>query len=108
MDDVDIKHLCNMIDRYIRYRILKFKYLREFLMTNNFRRALSYGIFGLREVNECFVNSIIVIYKWLLNVIYKKTVSSPNGTLYKETQISYMPTLFFKNYYYQFSRAKLN
>lgn len=128
MEDDHIKYLGIIIDRHMRWNlqtkqlitkirghIPKFKYLRDFLTPNNLKTLyysqieslLSYGIVGWGGVNECFLNSVHVIQKWVLKVIYNKTMCYPTETLYIETEVKDLRQLFFQKILLSVFRDKI-
>lgn len=117
MESESIKYLGIMIDRHLRWNlqtkqlvtkirghIPKFKYLRDFLMLKNLKTLyysqieslLSYGIVGWGGVNECYLNSLQVVQKWVLKIIHHKTVTYPTDLLYKENEIKDIRQLYFQ------------
>lgn len=96
--DIHIKQLV----KKIRGHIPKFKYLRDFLKTNYLKTIyysqieslLSYGILGWGGVNECYLNNVHIIQKWVLKIIFHKTKYYPSDILYKETQIKDVRQVF--------------
>lgn len=98
--DMQIKHTA----RKIRGFLSKFKYLRDFLSQNHLKTLyfslieslLSYGILGWGGVNDCFLNELHILQKWILKIMYHKKLSFPTEALYNESQIKDIRQIYFQ------------
>lgn len=103
-----VKYLGIIVDRHLRWDLqikniakkirgllYKFKYLKDFLSLQHLKTLyfalvqsqLSYGIIGWGGVNDCYLENLNVLQKWILKIIYEKEISFPSDRLFKEATV---------------------
>lgn len=104
----DIRYLGIHVDRHLRWdkhiQILvnkirgllnKFKYMKQYLNTKSMmtlyyalvESQITYGILGWGGAYDAHMNSLSVVQRWILKIIYSKKIDYPSETLYQEAGV---------------------
>lgn len=110
-----IKYLGIIIDRHVRWNLQilnivkkvrgllpRFKYLRQMLDERHLKivyyalvqSQLTYGIIGWGGVSNSHLQKLNMVQKWIIKLIYKKTITYPSDSLFKESGLLDIRQLF--------------
>lgn len=111
-----VKYLGIIIDRHLRWDvhvnnltkklrglISTFKCLKNYLDVSHLKiiyyalvqSLLSYGIIGWGGVNESHLKQLNTVQKWILRIIFSKSITYPSDLLYEESQLFDAKQLFY-------------
>ena len=111
-----VKYLGILIDRHLRWDLhvnsltkklrgllSTFKYLKTYLDVAQLKiiyyalvqSLISYGIIGWGGVNESHLKQLNSIQKWIIRIIFGKSIIYPSELLYKESQLFDAKQLFY-------------
>lgn len=110
-----IKYLGIIIDRHLKWDLQaknianklrellsRFKYLRDILDIHHLKMLyfslvqsqLSYGISGWGGVYDCHIENVNVLQRWILRIIYQKSIRFPSDELYVMRQVINLRQLY--------------
>lgn len=111
-----VKYLGIIIDRHMRWNLhvnsltkklrgllSTFKYLKSYLDVADLKiiyyalvqSLISYGIIGWGGVNESHLKQLNNVQKWIIRIIFSKSITYPSDLLYEECQLFDAKQLFY-------------
>lgn len=110
--DLQIRHVVQKI----RGLLSRFKYLKKFMGIKQLellyyaliQSQMSYGIRAWGGVNDCHLNNLNVLQKWLLKIIYNKDIYYPSDLLYTNSKILDSRQLFCQSMLLAIFNNKIN